>query len=212
MKKRLHILFSLLLINIFLSFNCFAKAKESKILISYFSKAGEEYDVGLVEKGNIEILAEMIAEETGGKLLKIETVKSYPMAYEETLKVTKEERDNKIYPKLKTKIKNLKNYEIIFLGYPVWWEDLPMPIYTFLNENNLSDKTIIIFSTNEGNGHGGTVDTVAEISKGNVVRAILSIYGAKVHNSRDEVEEFIKYWITALKERTDTGNLRELVK
>lgn len=212
MKKRLYILFCLLLINIFLSFNCFAKAKESKILISYFSKAGEEYDVGLVEKGNIEILAEMIAEETGGKLLKIETVNPYPITYEETLKVAKEERDNKIYPKLKTKIKNLKNYEIIFLGYPVWWEDLPMPIYTFLNENNLSDKTIIIFSTNEGNGHGGTVDTIAKISKGNVVRAILSIYGAKAHNSRDEVKEFIKYWITGLKERTDTGNLKELIK
>ena len=154
----------------------------------------------------------MIAKETGGKLLKIETVNPYPTAYEETLKVSKEERENKIYPKLKTKIKNLKNYEIIFLGYPVWWEDLPMPVYTFLNENILSDKTIIIFSTNEGNGHGRTVDTVAKISKGNVVRAIFSIYGAKVHNSRDEVEEFIKYWIAELKERTDTGNLRELFK
>lgn len=82
-----------------------ATAEEShhdNVLITYFSRAGENYNVGVVERGNTDLLAEIVAEETGGELFRIETVREYSSAYDEMLTVATEERTNKERPELKT--------------------------------------------------------------------------------------------------------------
>ena len=143
----------------------------------YFSRVGENYNVGTVSKGSTEIVAEIIAKEIGADLFKIEPVNSYPVNYDETVRIARDEKRNNSRPKIKNKVKNLKDYDIVFVGYPIWHGDLPMAVYTFFDENNLSGKKIILFSTNEGSGLADTVNTIEKYTKGNVVKNVFSIRG-----------------------------------
>ena len=93
---------------------------------------------------------------------------------------------------MKNKVKNLKDYDVVFVGYPIWHGDLPMAVYTFFDENNLSEKTIVIFSTHEGSGLTGTDDNIANYTKGKVVKETLSIREKRVQDSKDKVETDIK--------------------
>ncbi|MDC7954931.1 flavodoxin [Fusobacterium simiae] len=195
--KKMYILLTVFLLSIIASVTAFGADK--KILIAYFSKAGENYGVGTVEKGNTQILAEMIAKETGGDLFKIEPVKDYPTAYDDVVKEAKQEKDSNARPKIKNKVNNLKDYDIVFLGYPIWYGDMPMPVYTFLDENNLSGKTIIPFSTNEGSGISGTVDSIEKYTKGNVIKNAFSTRGRDTQNSQNKVAADVKKWIETLK-------------
>ena len=105
---------------------------EAKILIAYFSRAGENYNVGVIEKGNTAILAEMIAEQTGGDLFHIETTTPYPETYQECTDVAQQELRDNARPALSATVDNFADYEVIFLGYPIWWSDMPMAVYTCL--------------------------------------------------------------------------------
>lgn len=136
------------------------------VLITYFSRAGENYNVGVVERGNTDLLAEIVAEETGGELFRIETVKEYPSAYDEMLTIATEERTNKERPELKTSIENFNTYDVIFVGYPIWWGDMPMAMYTFLESYDWNGKTVIPFNTHEGSGQANTVTTIKGICEG----------------------------------------------
>lgn len=171
--KRIYIFLTIFLLMI--SVTSFGADK--KILIAYFSRAGENYNVGTVSKGSTEVIAEMIAKETGGDLFKIEPVNSYPVNYDETVRIARDEKRNNSRPKIKNKVKNLKDYDVVFVGYPIWHGDLPMAVYTFFDENNLSGKKIILFSTNEGSGLADTVNTIEKYTKGNVVKNVFSIRG-----------------------------------
>mgnify|MGYP000903670676 CR=1 FL=1 len=107
-------------------------ADGGKILIAYFSRADENYQVGYVEKGNTQVLAEAVAEATGGELFRIETERPYPKEYRETTEVAKREQNEGARPKLKSTPPDIGFYDVIFLGYPNWWGDMPMAVYTFL--------------------------------------------------------------------------------
>ena len=190
------ILFAVLLLSIIISVTAFGA--EKKALVVYFSRAGENYNVGTVSKGSTEIVAEIIAKETGADLFKIEPVNSYPVNYDETVRIARDEKRNNSRPKIKNKVKNLKDYDVVFVGYPIWHGDLPMAVYTFFDENNLSGKKIILFSTNEGSGLADTVNTIEKYTKGNVVKNAFSIRGKRVQDSKDKVEAEVKKWIKEL--------------
>ena len=130
----------------------------NKVLIAYFSRAGENYNVGVVEKGNTEIIAEYIKSYFGGNAdtYKIEPVKPYPSTYEECKKVANKEKSDNARPEIKGKLSNFGQYEIVFIGYPIWCEDVPMIINTFLESYDFKNKTIIPFNTHEGSGESGT--------------------------------------------------------
>ena len=129
--------------------------KEKKILVAFFSRAGENYAVGHIEKGNTHIIAEMIAAETDGDLFHIEPVTPYPDDYTECTEVAKQELNVKARPAIKGDIK-VEDYDIIFIGYPNWWGDMPMPVYTFIEKHSWQGKTVIPFCTHEGSGLPGT--------------------------------------------------------
>lgn len=200
--KKIYSLLPVFLLSLITSITVFG-AESSKILIAYFSRAGENYSVGTINKGNTEIIAEMIAKETGGDLFKIEPVTPYPENYNETVKIARNEKRTNARPKIKNKINNLQNYDVIFLGYPIWHGDLPMAFYTFFDENNLSEKTIVIFSTHEGSGLAGTDDAIANYTKEKVVKDTLSIRGKRIQDSKDKVETDVKKWINTLKNNKD---------
>ena len=145
-------------------------AGKPDILVAVFSRADENYGVGFIEKGNTMILAEMIAEQTGAELFEIRTVKPYPKNYDECTDVAKKEQNEKARPAL-AEDKDVSCYDTIFLGYPCWWGDMPMAVFTFLEAHDFSGKTVIPFCTHEGSGMGRT--------EGSLRR---TLFGAKILN------------------------------
>lgn len=128
---------------------------DRKILIAYFSWGGTTQQV-----------VENIAEQTGGKLFRIETVKPYPTEYTPCTEVAKVERDEGIRPELKAVVENMEEYDTIFVGCPVWWHMAPMAIWTFLeSENyNFKGKTVIPFCTYAATYRDETLAKIVELT------------------------------------------------
>ncbi len=166
----------------------------SKPLIVYYSRKGENYWNGSIKKlsrGNTEIVAEMIADITGGDLFQVETVKAYPDDYYECIDEAKKELREGARPKLKNHMDSLEDYDTIFVGYPNWWGTMPMAMFTFLEHYDLAGKRILPFCTNEGSGMGGSERDLKKICKGANVERGLSIHGAEAADSRGKVESWI---------------------
>lgn len=145
----------------------------SNILIAYFTaaensrvdaEASASYsEVDGEAKGRMEALAEMIQAETGGDLFSIQTEEVYPADGGDLIDYAAEEQDEDARPELSTHIENLDNYDTIFIGYPNWWADLPMPLYTFFEEYDFSGKTIIPFNSHNGSRFSNTISTIQEL-------------------------------------------------
>ena len=105
----------------------------SSSIVVYFSRTGEQYGVGVIDKGNTAIVADMIIEQTGADSFEITPKEdNYPMTYSELTDYAKEEQNNNARPEIASTIENFDSYDTIYLGYPIWWGDLPMICYTFL--------------------------------------------------------------------------------
>ncbi len=139
-----------------------------KVLVAFFSRARENYAVGNIKKGNTQIVAEMIASQTGGYLFHIEPTKPYPEDYAGCIKVAKSEKESNTRPTVKDDIA-VEDYDTAFIGYPNWWGDMPMPIYTFLEKHGWQGKTVIPFCTHEGSGLSDTEGKVKSACKGSTV-------------------------------------------
>ena len=139
--------------------------------------------------GHVQHVANIIQRTTGGSLFEIQTVQTYPDGYLQLRNMARQERNNRARPILSTRIFNLQNYDTIFLGYPNWWSDMPMPLYSFLEEYNLSGKTIIPFCVNGGRGLSGTVETIIQLQpRANVVRDAFEINRNNLaHAERDVI-------------------------
>ena len=172
--------------------------KINKILIAYFSRADENYNVGNVDVGNTEIMARFIKDYLGDKAdsFKIDPVKAYPTNYKECTEVATEELNSKARPEFKNASSlNMDNYDTIFIGYPIWWGDVPMIINTFLEKYDFSGKTIIPFNTHEGSGNAGTFNSIKnKMKSSNVNTKGLAIQGktARQESSRSTVENWLK--------------------
>ena len=149
-------------------------------LILYFSMSG-----------NTETVANYIHEEIGGDIVKLETVQTYPEDYDELVDYAREEQRDNARPELETTIENIEQYDTIFLGYPNWWGDMPMPIYSFLDQYDLSNKTIAPFITHGGSGLSGTPANIANEEPDAVVTEGLAINGDAVDDCQDEVNEWL---------------------
>lgn len=153
---------------------------DGNILILYFSISG-----------NTEAVANFIHDEVGGDIVKLETQETYPDDYNDLLDVAQEEQSENARPELSTTIDNLDDYDTIFLGYPIWWGDMPMAIYSFLDNYDLSGKTIAPFVTSGGSGLSGTPSNIKnEEPNANVVEG-LSIYDSDARSSRNEVVDWL---------------------
>lgn len=113
--------------------------------------------------GNTQYLAQIIQENVGGDLFRIETVQSYPLEHAALLDSAKKEQDENVRPELSTQVEYMDSYDVIFLGYPNWWADFPQPLYTFLEEYDFSGKTIIPFCPHGGSGFSRTIATIADL-------------------------------------------------
>lgn len=144
--------------------------------------------------GNTGVIAAMIAEATGADLFSIQTVEKYPDSYNATIDQGQEELNADARPELAVHLQNLDSYEVIFLGFPNWWGDMPMAMYSFLDEVDLSGKTIVPFVTSGGSGFSNTISTIENMESSATVREGLSISGSSAVSARDRVNE----WLTGL--------------
>ena len=170
---------------------------ELKILVAYFSRADENYSVGYIEKGNTEIIAEIIAEEVGGDLFHIERNTPYPAGYEDCKTVATAEKNSNARPALKED-KDISEYDVIFIGYPIWWGDAPMPVYSFAENKDWTGKTVIPFSTHEGSGLGSGESNLKKICIGADFKTGLAIRGATAQNSTATAKTQVKSWLDSL--------------
>ena len=168
----------------------------AKPLVVYFSRVDENYSVGNITEGNTAVIAKMIASKTGADIFEIKPVKPYPKNYKECTDVAKKEQKENARPAIQKGTPDLSQYDRIFLGYPIWWGDLPMCVYTWLEENDLNGKTIVPFCTNEGSGLAGTPSTLAKKLKGaKVEQDALAVRGATAQSKRGEAEKSVDDWL-----------------
>lgn len=179
-----------------------AEAGNGNILIAYFSvmetdgvdtvSGASRVAVNGEVFGNNEYIAQIIQRETGGELFAIETVQDYPTTHDPLLEFAYNEKADNARPELATQIENLDSYDVIFLGYPNWNADLPMPLYTFLEEYDFSGKTIVPFTTHGGSGFSRTIQTISELQpNATVIFDGLSISRNSVSGAESDVVDWV---------------------
>ena len=144
--------------------------------------------------GNTGVVAAMIAETTGADLFSIQTVEKYPDTYDATIDQGQQERNANARPALASHAEDLDRYDVVFLGFPNWWGDMPMAMYSFLDEVDLSGKTIVPFVTSGGSGFSRTISTIESMESGANVQEGLSISGSSATEAQAQVNE----WLTEL--------------
>lgn len=176
-----------------------ADAKTSKkILVAYFSRAGENYNVGYIEKGNTHIMADMIAEAVGADTFEIKTVKPYPEDYKECTEVAKQELAEDARPALAENVENWQEYDTVFLGYPIWWSYPPMAVYTFLESYDWNGKTVIPFCTSAGDVLTGKESDLPQYGKGMAIRDGLGLEGKRVQENPESAKADVMKWLKSL--------------
>ena len=171
---------------------------DNHILVAYFSRADENYNVGTIEKGNTQIIAEYIASEVGADSFHIETVATYPADYDDCCDVAKQELADKARPELNGTVENMEQYDIVFLGYPIWWGDMPMAVYTFMDSYDFSDKVVIPFNTHEGSGESGTYSAIGSYLPNAQVLDGMAIQGQTAQEFNSDTQQSVRDWLDGL--------------
>lgn len=157
--------------------------EDKKTLILYFSWSG-----------NVDKFANIIASETGADIVRIESTVPYSTDYNTVADYAKKERDNDERPEIKTQI-SIEDYDVIFIGYPIWWYTVPMIIRTLFDDFDFSGKTIIPFNSHEGSGNGGTYDLIRQLEPQAKVLEGLAIRGRDFQNDQTET---VRGWLSKL--------------
>lgn len=135
------------------------KSEKKKVLVVYFSATGTTKSA-----------AKKVKKATGGKLYQIKAAKWYTNAdidySNDDCRANKEQNDESSRPKIKGKVKNIRKYDVIFIGYPIWHGKEPMIIRTFLESYHLKGKKIVPFCTSGGSGISGSMKGVKSAAKG----------------------------------------------
>ena len=167
----------------------------NKNLIVYFSRTGEQYSVGNISKGNTAIVAEMIAEQTGGDLFEIKLQNdNYPAGYKALTEVALVEKNSNARPEIIGDVNNFAEYDTIFIGCPNWWADMPMAVYTFIEKHDWNGKTVIPFVTHEGSGLSSIPNKIKTATGAKVLDGI-AIYGHEAQNNSDSAKNKVVNWL-----------------
>jgi flavodoxin len=169
--------------------------KETRTLIAYFSRNGNNYLDGRIVNlpvGNTEVAAKAIQSLAGGDLFHIDPVKAYPADYTEATEVAQRELSRNERPGLKGQLDSLETYDVIFLGYPNWWGTMPMAVFTFLESHDFTGKTILPFCTHEGSGLGQSERDIKKLCPGAHVLRGLAIRGGTVRKAEKAIASWLK--------------------
>lgn len=171
--------------------------EQDRILIAYFSRKGNNYvngDIINLAVGNTEVIARKLQNLVEGDLFHIETVTAYPEDYRETTEVARTELRQNVRPALTERIQDMSGYDVVFLGYPNWWGTMPMAVHTFLEQYDLSGKTLAPYCTHEGSGMGHSERDIKKLCPKTKVLSGLAILG----NAVNAVDGELKKWLGTL--------------
>lgn len=178
----------------------------SKVLVTYFSlpetddaenmNEDEENSTVVVDGevlGNTQYVALLISEYTNGDLFRIEPVTPYTTNHDDLTDQALEEQESDARPEIKDPLESIDDYDVIFVGYPIWWGDMPQILYAFLESYDFTDKTVIPFSTHGGSGLAGTVDTISEKLDGaSVLENAFTLSRNSMESAPQEVESWLR--------------------
>lgn len=206
--KQLFALFLTLLLTPCTAISGHAQASETNTLIVYFSvpetdkpenmSREEELSTVVIDGkvlGNTQYVAQVIQGHTNGDIFRIEPVTPYPTDHDQLEAVATRERKAKTRPPMATQVEDMGKYQTVFIGYPNWYADMPMILYTFLEQYNLSGKKVIPFVTSGGSGFSRTIQTITDLQPGaTVIRDGFSVHRSKVQDAKPDIIE----WLTGL--------------
>lgn len=167
-----------------------------KNLVVYFSMPDNVDDSTVVidgeTLGNTQYMAYVIQETIGADIFRIEPETPYPTDHDKLVDLAKEEQNDNARPKIKDRIENFDTYENIFVGYPNWWGDMPMILYSFFDEYDFSGKTIIPFNTHGGSGFSSTISTIKELELNATILDGKSISRNDIEGAEQEIIDWVK--------------------
>jgi len=204
MKKNVICIFVLLFV-LYLSAYGNDREQSPNILITYFTRVGNTdfpEDVDIVTsaslqyvsgelKGNTQLIAEYIQDIIGGDLFLITTEVKYPADYGEVINYALRENRGNSRPALSSHLENMQDYDVVFLGFPNWHFDMPMAIYSFLEEYDFSDKKIVPFCTHGGSRFSSAIRTLEEKLPDAVLLDGLAVSERNVTSAQDDVEKWL---------------------
>ena len=156
-------------------------AKTQKVLVTYFSRSG-----------NTREMAQQIQKVMGGDIFEIQIVTPYPFEYNAVTKQAKQELESGFKPPIKEKVANIKEYDVVFVGSPNWWNTIAPPVMTFLSEHDLSGTTVVPFITHQGSGMGRSAADITKLAPQATLRDGLALWGRDVKSSQDEIVKWIR--------------------
>ena len=172
--------------------------QNNKVLVVYFSRTGEQYSVGNIKEGNTAIVAKMIADKTGADLFEIKLVNdTYPASYTALTKAAQQEKGANARPEVAGKVSNFDDYGTVFIGCPNWWGDLPMAVYTFMEQYDWSGKKVAPFVTHEGSGLSSIPSSIKKTTKADVLSGF-ALYGHEAQNERESAKLKVDAWLKKL--------------
>ena len=185
--------------------NTGSTSSNTRVLIAYFTVledvktsdndaiAGASIVVKDSEKmGNTEYVAGLVQKTIGGDLFRIETKDAYPLEHETLVDQAAEEQEKELRPELSNHVENFEQYDTVILGFPNWWGDLPMPVYSFLEEYDFTGKTIIPFCSHGGGRFGQSLTAISKLAPEAVMGEALSVHYFGGSGLSDDMEECLK--------------------
>jgi len=183
-----------------------AKKEGMKTLVVYFSMPETTKSNNMTQEednstvvingeviGNTQYVAYLIQKNIGADIFRLEPKTPYPTNHKTLVDLAKAEQKNNARPELAAKVENLEQYDVIFLGYPNWWGDMPMILYSFLESHNLSGKTIIPFNTHGGSEFSNTINSIAALQpNASVIKNGFTVSRNTVQNSGNAVATWVK--------------------
>lgn len=178
------------------------KRGNGKVLVAYFtvpetdgvdasSGASRVVTDGKI-LGNTQYVASVISKATNGDLFEIKTVAKYPGSHQAIIDAAKKEQDDNARPQLTAHVKNMKDYDVVFVGFPNWWYDMPMPLYSFFDEYDFSGKTVIPFCTHGGSRFSDAVKTIRTLEKHATVLDGYAVARERVPESEKGILKWLK--------------------
>lgn len=185
----------------------FAQTEDGKASVKPVLKPRKLLIVYLSRTSNTKAVAGIIHQAAGGTLVALELEKPYPQNYQATVQQVVRENEQGYLPPLRTRIDNIQQYDVVFVGFPTWGMQLPPPIKSFLSHYDLSGKTVVPFNTNAGYGVGSSFETVKALAPRSTILEGFSTWGGVERdgvlfvlegNKEKQVQQQVKTWLKRL--------------
>lgn len=173
-----------------------------KVLIAYFSEplpdgvdassSASRLVVNGDVVGSVQYIAQLIQRNTGGDIVRIQTATPYPGNFDDLASQADQERQSNIHPALSTNIENFDSYDVVFVGYPIWWYQMPMAMYSFFDKYDFKGKTLIPFNTHGGSGWSGSLNVIQQLEPEAKMVNGFSVSRERAASSADDVSSWLK--------------------